>query len=389
MVGGEQRHRHVVEQVLVAARGAHQVAVEHVALHRVGDDARQHAGIDAALLEIVLRAFAHRGQSLLVVVGPGQHDDGREVGDRAQRAQRLAARWRRAARGRAAPGRIRPSAAARRLRAAVCTQSQLTSLRPASLRCRSTTRASAGLSSTNNNRMLFIISTSLVLIGALNSCYGMETSGAAVPAIRHSCHIGVRWQFLRSGDDFAGASDVASHIGRAGLRLNPAGDEFARRSQRFGGFHPDSAANGRFHSATESYDESGGNTSIRTQRPKPATRSPVRIAPGAVAAVHAGRRDRARQCGRAAVAARHRCRSRGAATRGILSRSATHARRLPRAFMPATCRRCVAPTAAISSRACRRSPLAPGAARHAAAEHRGSVGVRAGARRPPTRNSNR
>ena len=91
VIGGEQRDRHVVEQVLVAARGAHQVAMEVVALHRVGDDARQHAGVDAALLEIVLRAFAHGDQSLLVVVGPGEHDDGREIGDRAQRTQRLQA----------------------------------------------------------------------------------------------------------------------------------------------------------------------------------------------------------------------------------------------------------------------------------------------------------
>ena len=86
-----KRHRHVVEQVLVAARGAHQVAVEIVALHRVGNDAREHAGVDAALLEIVLRAFAHRDESLLVVVGPGENNDGREVGDGAQRAQRLQA----------------------------------------------------------------------------------------------------------------------------------------------------------------------------------------------------------------------------------------------------------------------------------------------------------
>ena len=89
VIGGEQRDRHVVEQVLVAARGAHQVAVKRVALHRVRHDARQHAGVDAALLEIVLRAFAHGDQSLLVVVGSGENDDGREVGDRAQRAQRL------------------------------------------------------------------------------------------------------------------------------------------------------------------------------------------------------------------------------------------------------------------------------------------------------------
>ena len=91
VVGGEQRHRHVVEQVLVAARGAHQVAVEGVALHRIRDHARQHAGIDAALLQVVLRAFAHRDQSLLVVVRAGEHDDGRQVGDRAQRAQRFEA----------------------------------------------------------------------------------------------------------------------------------------------------------------------------------------------------------------------------------------------------------------------------------------------------------
>ena len=84
VVGREQRHRHVVEQILVAARGAHQVAVESVAFHRVRDDARQHAGVDAALLEIVLRAFAHRDQSLLVVVRTREHDDGRQVGDRAQ-----------------------------------------------------------------------------------------------------------------------------------------------------------------------------------------------------------------------------------------------------------------------------------------------------------------
>ena len=65
--------------------------MEIVALHRIGNDAREHAGVDAALLEIVLRAFAHGDQSLLVVVGSGEHDDGREVGDRAQRAQRLQA----------------------------------------------------------------------------------------------------------------------------------------------------------------------------------------------------------------------------------------------------------------------------------------------------------
>ena len=91
LVGGEQRHRHVVEQVLVAARGAHQVAMEIVALHRIRNDAREHAGVDAALLEIVLRAFAHGGEALLVVVGPGEHDDRREIGDRAQRGQRLQA----------------------------------------------------------------------------------------------------------------------------------------------------------------------------------------------------------------------------------------------------------------------------------------------------------
>ena len=91
VVGREQRDRHVVEQVLVAARGAHQVAMERVAFDRIRDDARQHAGIDAALLEVVLRAFAHGDQSLLVVVRPGEHDDGREVGDRAQRAQRFEA----------------------------------------------------------------------------------------------------------------------------------------------------------------------------------------------------------------------------------------------------------------------------------------------------------
>ncbi len=62
-------------------------------------------------------------------------------------------------------GRIPPSADALSLRLAVCTQSLMTSLSPASLRWRSTTRASAGLSSTNNNRM-FLISNSLVLIGA-------------------------------------------------------------------------------------------------------------------------------------------------------------------------------------------------------------------------------
>src|SRR4029079_12471494 len=83
VVGGEQRHWHVVEQILVAARGAHQVTVEGAAFHRVGNDARQHAGIHATLLEVVLCTFAHRGQPLLVVVGPGQHDDGREVGPRA------------------------------------------------------------------------------------------------------------------------------------------------------------------------------------------------------------------------------------------------------------------------------------------------------------------
>ena len=65
--------------------------MEIVALHRIRNDAREHAGVDAALLEIVLRAFAHGGEALLVVVGPGEHDDGREVGDRAQRAQRLQA----------------------------------------------------------------------------------------------------------------------------------------------------------------------------------------------------------------------------------------------------------------------------------------------------------
>ena len=91
LLGGEQGHRHVVEQVLVAARGAHQVAVEIVALDRIRNDAREHAGVDAALLEIVLRAFAHGDESLLVVVGPGENDDGREVGDGAQCAQRLQA----------------------------------------------------------------------------------------------------------------------------------------------------------------------------------------------------------------------------------------------------------------------------------------------------------
>ena len=89
VVRGEQRDRHVVEEVLVAARGAHQVAVEIVALHRIRNDAREHAGVDAALLEIILRAFAHGDEALLVVIGPGENDDGREVGDRAQRAQRL------------------------------------------------------------------------------------------------------------------------------------------------------------------------------------------------------------------------------------------------------------------------------------------------------------
>ncbi len=39
VVGGEQRDGHVVEEILVAARGAHQVAVKHVAFHRVGNDA--------------------------------------------------------------------------------------------------------------------------------------------------------------------------------------------------------------------------------------------------------------------------------------------------------------------------------------------------------------
>ena len=126
LVGGEQRHRHVVEQVLVAARGAHQVAMEIVALHRVRNDAREHAGVDAAFLEIVLRAFAHGGEALLVVVGPGQNDDRREIGDRAQRASAPAGPARPAGRDRAAPGRTPLSAAARDAAAAVCTQSLVT-----------------------------------------------------------------------------------------------------------------------------------------------------------------------------------------------------------------------------------------------------------------------
>ena len=88
-VGGEQRHRNVVEQVLVTARGAHQVAMKGIAFHGIGNDARQHAGVDAALFEVVLRAFAHGAESLLVVVGPGENDDGREIRHRAQRAQGL------------------------------------------------------------------------------------------------------------------------------------------------------------------------------------------------------------------------------------------------------------------------------------------------------------
>ena len=62
-----------------------------VALDRIGNDAREHAGVDAALLEVVLRAFAHRDESLFVVVRPGENNDGREVGDGAQCAQRLQA----------------------------------------------------------------------------------------------------------------------------------------------------------------------------------------------------------------------------------------------------------------------------------------------------------
>ncbi len=89
LVGGEQRHRHVVEQILVAARGAQQVAMEIVALHRVRNDAREHGGVDAALLQVILRAFAHGREALLVVVGPGEHDDRREIRDRAQRDQRF------------------------------------------------------------------------------------------------------------------------------------------------------------------------------------------------------------------------------------------------------------------------------------------------------------
>ena len=159
-----KRHRHVVEQVLVAARGAHQVAMEIVALHRIGNDAREHAGVDAALLEVVLRAFAHGDESLLVVVGPGEHDDRREVGDGAQRAQRLQA------------GGVRqPESSSTRSYSSFCRRCGRfgCGLHPVaddfvesgSLRWRSTTRASAGSSSTNNNRM-FLISNSLVLIGA-------------------------------------------------------------------------------------------------------------------------------------------------------------------------------------------------------------------------------
>ena len=62
-----------------------------VALDRIGNDAREHAGVDAALLEVILRAFAHGDESLLVVVGSREHDDGREVRDGPQRAQRLQA----------------------------------------------------------------------------------------------------------------------------------------------------------------------------------------------------------------------------------------------------------------------------------------------------------
>jgi hypothetical protein len=151
-LGGEQGHGHVVEKILVAARGAHQVAVKVVALDRVRNDAREHAGVDAALLEIVLRAFANGDESLLVVVGAGEHDDGREIRNGAQVRATPAARWRPEAEiqqheivfhflqalGRFARG-LHP----------------VTDdfVEPGILEMRSTTRASAGLSSTNNSRM--------------------------------------------------------------------------------------------------------------------------------------------------------------------------------------------------------------------------------------------
>ena len=127
----------------------------------------------------------------------------------------------------------------------------------------------------------------------------------------------------------------------AGLLLNPTGRaNFAIALSRL-------AAGGRFHNAA--YDESGDKLTAR-----PITT--VRTASGALAALRARRRARAGECRPAAAAACQRHFARRNAARRILSRSCDTARRFTRA--PSACGAwpCAGPTAATSSRACRRVP---------------------------------
>ena len=98
----------------------------------------------------------------------------------------------------------------------------MTWLRPASFRWRSTTRASAGSSSTNNSRML-LISISLVLIGALlTRVAGWERVARPYPAAATAVISAADGNSLESGQSCR-RGRCASHIGLAGLRLDPTG----------------------------------------------------------------------------------------------------------------------------------------------------------------------
>ncbi len=46
-----------------------------LALHRVGDRAREQPGLDLALDQVVLRALLHGADGELLVPPPGEHDD--------------------------------------------------------------------------------------------------------------------------------------------------------------------------------------------------------------------------------------------------------------------------------------------------------------------------